>query len=122
MYAEPCSADVANRSELDCCFAAYAPPTVTETKTAFRKLYDKPIDGMYEPVIQELLVQQHFMRYNIKYKYDSVSFPPDLNTTILTGSYLLLTFCCCDIFLLPSVSLQVHAGCMHVDSKLNCTN
>jgi hypothetical protein len=27
---------------------------------------------MYETVIQELLVQQHFMRYNIKYKYDPV--------------------------------------------------
>jgi len=28
---------------------------------------------MYATVLQELLVQQHFMRYNISYKYDSVS-------------------------------------------------
>lgn len=50
----------------------YAPPTVTQTKNEFRNLYDKPINAMYEPVLQELLVQQHFMRYNIKYKYDPV--------------------------------------------------
>lgn len=52
----------------------YAPPTVTQTKTEFRNLYDKPLNAMYEPVLQELLVQQHFMRYNIKYKYDPVRF------------------------------------------------
>ena len=50
----------------------YAPPTVTQTKIEFRNLNDKPINAIYEPVLQELLVQQHFMRYNIKYKYDPV--------------------------------------------------
>jgi hypothetical protein len=57
------------------CVAAYAPPTVSQTKVAFLQAYDKPINALYEPVIQELLVQQHFMRYNIKYKYDPVR-PP----------------------------------------------
>lgn len=31
---------------------------------------------MYETVLQELLVQQHFMRYNISYKYDEVGAAP----------------------------------------------
>eukprot|EP00892_Ulva_mutabilis_P004941 jgi/Ulvmu1/2819/UM142_0017.1 len=51
---------------------AFSPPTVETTKTNFLKLYDTPIPAMYETVLQELLVQQHFMRYNISYKYDPV--------------------------------------------------
>lgn len=35
--------------------------------------YKPPIIAIYNNVIQELLVQQHFMRYNIHYEYNAVS-------------------------------------------------
>lgn len=52
--------------------AGFAPPSVSETKTKFLELYPKPVPALYNTVIQELLVQQHFMRYNIRYKYDEI--------------------------------------------------
>jgi photosystem II biogenesis protein Psp29 len=47
-------------------------PTVADTKNAFIKSYRKPIPSIYSNVIQELLVQQHLMRYNATYVYDPV--------------------------------------------------
>jgi hypothetical protein len=50
--------------------AAHAPPTVADTKRKFIDSYRKPIPSIYNVVVQELLVQQHFIRYNVAYKYN----------------------------------------------------
>jgi photosystem II biogenesis protein Psp29 len=50
--------------------APWDPPPVSETKRKFRESYPKPISGIYDAVVQELLVQQHLIRYNRKYKYN----------------------------------------------------
>ncbi|PKI52945.1 hypothetical protein CRG98_026651 [Punica granatum] len=47
-------------------------PTVAETKQNFLKAYKRPIPGVYNTVLQELLVQQHLMRYKRNYQYDPV--------------------------------------------------
>ncbi|KAG8099679.1 hypothetical protein GUJ93_ZPchr0013g37766 [Zizania palustris] len=47
-------------------------PTVAETKLNFLKSYKRPIPSIYSTVLQELLVQQHLMRYKRTYQYDSV--------------------------------------------------
>lgn len=65
------------RSIVACAAAAPAEtstdvPTVAETKGKFITTYRKPIPSIYSNVIQELLVQQHLMRYNTTYKYDPV--------------------------------------------------
>jgi len=52
--------------------AAFAPPPVADTKRKFMEAFRKPIPAMYNTVIQELLVSQHFVRYNINYQYDEV--------------------------------------------------
>ena len=52
--------------------AAHIPPTVADTKAKFYKAFSTPIPSIYNNVIQELLVQQHLMRYNRKYQYDPV--------------------------------------------------
>ncbi len=52
--------------------ADWNPPTVADTKKRFYETFRKPIPGLYNNVIQELLVQQHIMRYNKKYRYDEV--------------------------------------------------
>ena len=56
--------------------ADWAPPTVADTKKKFYETFRKPVPGLYNNVIQELLVQQHIMRYNKKYRYDEVSHTP----------------------------------------------
>ncbi|CAO1941601.1 unnamed protein product [Urochloa humidicola] len=48
------------------------PPTVAETKLNFLKSYKRPIPSIYSTVLQELLVQQHLMRYKRTYQYDPV--------------------------------------------------
>jgi photosystem II biogenesis protein Psp29 len=48
------------------------PATVADTKQAFLRAYPRPIPAMYSTVVQELLVQQHFMRYNSRYSYSPV--------------------------------------------------
>lgn len=53
--------------------ADWNPPTVADTKRKFYETFRKPVSGIYNNVIQELLVQQHIMRYNKKYQYDEVS-------------------------------------------------
>ncbi len=52
---------------------SFAPPTVADTKRKFIETYTKPIPSIYGAVVQELLVQQHFIRYNINYNYNDVS-------------------------------------------------
>ncbi|XP_042441706.1 protein THYLAKOID FORMATION1, chloroplastic-like [Zingiber officinale] len=52
--------------------ASYVPPTVSETKLSFLKAYKRPIPSIYNTVLQELLVQQHLMRYKKTYQYDAV--------------------------------------------------
>lgn len=47
-------------------------PTVSETKLNFLKAYKRPIPSVYSAVLQELLVQQHLMRYKRTYQYDAV--------------------------------------------------
>eukprot|EP00775_Hariotina_reticulata_P002157 gene2157-2475_t len=51
---------------------AFAPPTVADTKKQFIEGYQRPIPSIYNTVVQELLVQQHFIRYGINYKYNAV--------------------------------------------------
>lgn len=50
----------------------HVPPTVSETKLHFLKTYKRPIPSIYNTVLQELLVQQHLMRYKKTYQYDAV--------------------------------------------------
>jgi len=52
--------------------AAWNPPTVSDTKQAFYENFKKPIPAIYNTVLQELLVQQHLLRWNHTYQYDEV--------------------------------------------------
>lgn len=52
--------------------AAHAPPTVADTKAKFIEGYPRPIPSIYNVVVQELLVQQHFIRHNVAYQYNEV--------------------------------------------------
>eukprot|EP00798_Chlamydomonas_sp_ICE-L_P018201 gene18201-24643_t len=52
--------------------ATFAPPTVTKTKDNFMRAYSRPVAPVYNTVLQELLVQQHFIRFNIKYVYNPI--------------------------------------------------
>lgn len=52
--------------------ATFAPPPVAATKANFLTHYKKPIVAIYNQVIQELLVQQHFVRYSVNYQYNEV--------------------------------------------------
>ncbi|XP_059661002.1 protein THYLAKOID FORMATION1, chloroplastic [Cornus florida] len=47
-------------------------PAVSETKLNFLKAYKRPIPSIYNTVLQELIVQQHLMRYKRTYRYDAV--------------------------------------------------
>ena len=48
------------------------PPTVAETKMNFLRSYKRPIPSIYNTVLQELLVQQHLLRYKRTYQYDAI--------------------------------------------------
>ncbi|GER43150.1 protein THYLAKOID FORMATION1 [Striga asiatica] len=48
------------------------PPTVSETKLNFLNAYKRPIPSIYNTVLQELIVQQHLMRYKRSYCYDPI--------------------------------------------------
>ncbi|KAG4968750.1 hypothetical protein AAZX31_12G189200 [Glycine max] len=52
--------------------ATDVPPTVSETKLNFLKAYKRPIPSIYNTVLQELIVQQHLMKYKRSYRYDPV--------------------------------------------------
>jgi hypothetical protein len=60
---------------------AFAPPPVSATKAKFLQNYKKPIAAIYNTVIQELIVQQHFARYAINYQYNPVGVPVSLSLT-----------------------------------------
>ena len=62
-----------NESRAICCVESWSPPTVSDTKSAFYENFKKPIPPIYNTVIQELLVQQHLMRWNKNYQFDEVS-------------------------------------------------
>ncbi|KAB2610542.1 protein THYLAKOID FORMATION1 [Pyrus ussuriensis x Pyrus communis] len=47
-------------------------PTVADTKLNFLKAYKRPIPSVYNSVLQELIVQQHLMKYKRTYRYDPV--------------------------------------------------
>ncbi|XWS54256.1 hypothetical protein CRYUN_Cryun10bG0075400 [Craigia yunnanensis] len=55
-----------------CMSTATDVPTVSETKSDFLKAYKRPIPSVYNTVLQELIVQQHLMRYKRTYRYDAV--------------------------------------------------
>ena len=48
------------------------PPPVSETKAAFLAAYPRPLPGLYDTIIQELLVVQHLIRFQKRYQYSSV--------------------------------------------------
>ncbi|KAG1680832.1 hypothetical protein FOA52_008165 [Chlamydomonas sp. UWO 241] len=52
--------------------AAFAPPTLSFTKSAFLAGYPKPVNAVYNVVLQELLSSQHFMRHSKAYAYNEV--------------------------------------------------
>ncbi len=45
---------------------------MADTKRKFYEAFRKPVPGLYNNIIQELLVQQHLMRFNRTYRYDEV--------------------------------------------------
>ncbi|GAB2214979.1 hypothetical protein Droror1_Dr00019349 [Drosera rotundifolia] len=47
-------------------------PTVAQTKLKFLQAYKRPIPSIYNNVLQELIVQQHLMRYKKNYEYDPI--------------------------------------------------
>ncbi|KAF5950125.1 hypothetical protein HYC85_012118 [Camellia sinensis] len=47
-------------------------PPFQETKLNFLNAYKRPIPSIYNTVLQELIVQQHLMRYKRTYCYDAV--------------------------------------------------
>ncbi|PKA47923.1 Protein thylakoid formation 1, chloroplastic [Apostasia shenzhenica] len=63
-----------NSHAVVCCAAVSSdvPPTVSETKLNFLRSYKRPIPSIYNNVLQELLVQQHLLRYKRTYCYDAV--------------------------------------------------
>ena len=48
---------------------------MSDTKAAFLAAYPRPLPGLYDVIIQELLVQQHLLRFQKKYTYDPVRAP-----------------------------------------------
>ncbi|XP_011100338.1 protein THYLAKOID FORMATION1, chloroplastic [Sesamum indicum] len=66
------SGSSSSRMVVHCMSTATDPPTVSETKSNFLKAYKRPIPSIYNTVLQELIVQQHLMRYKRSYQYDPV--------------------------------------------------
>ena len=67
----PCTCTASLSPHHDC--AGFNPPPVSDTKAAFLQKYPRPLPGIYDTVIQELLVQQHLIRFQKKYQYDKVT-------------------------------------------------
>ncbi|XP_042495888.1 protein THYLAKOID FORMATION1, chloroplastic-like [Macadamia integrifolia] len=61
-----------HRLAIQCMSTVSDAPPVSETKLNFLKAYKRPIPGVYNTVLQELIVQQHLMRYKRTYRYDPV--------------------------------------------------
>lgn len=57
---------------IQCMSSSSEAPPVSETKLNFLKAYKRPIPSIYNNVLQELIVQQHLMRYKRTYRYDPV--------------------------------------------------
>ncbi|RDX73813.1 Protein THYLAKOID FORMATION1, chloroplastic, partial [Mucuna pruriens] len=57
---------------VQCMSSATDVPTVSETKLNFLKTYKRPIPSIYNTVLQELIVQQHLMKYKRSHRYDPV--------------------------------------------------
>lgn len=55
-----------------CVSTAVDIPTVSQTKLGFLKAYKRPIPSIYNTVLQELIVQQHLMKYKKSFRYDPV--------------------------------------------------
>lgn len=86
MFSSPCRTSRARAAQASCRYLraapskrrsavaarAFKPPTVSDTKAKFLAEYADHIPAMYNTVIQELIVQQHFMRHNMRYKYDAI--------------------------------------------------
>ncbi|XP_043724774.1 protein THYLAKOID FORMATION1, chloroplastic-like [Telopea speciosissima] len=67
-----CTRNCSHRMAIQCMSAVSDAPTVSETKMNFLKAYKRPIPSVYNTVLQELIVQQHLMRYKRTYRYDPV--------------------------------------------------
>ena len=92
--------------------AAWNPPTVSDTKQAFYENFKKPIPAIYNTVLQELLVQQHLLRWNHTYQYDEV-------TATATACCLALQACDTSVHSLHSDRTQaLHIVGMH--AVLHC--
>lgn len=61
-----------SRFVVHCMSSGSVPPPVSETKLKFLSSYKRPIPSIYNTVLQELIVQQHLMRYKKTYRYDAV--------------------------------------------------
>lgn len=76
-----------------CAAAAFNPPTVSDTKRKFLDNYVKPIPAIYNVVVQELLVQQHFIRHSVNYSYNEASVAAVLSPCSVCFSQCLLHLC-----------------------------
>ncbi|KAL8506668.1 hypothetical protein ACS0TY_017531 [Phlomoides rotata] len=65
-------ASSSSRMVVHCMASDSDPPPVSQTKLNFLKSYKRPIPSIYNTVLQELIVQQHLMRYKKSYRYDPV--------------------------------------------------
>ncbi|TQD78403.1 hypothetical protein C1H46_036038 [Malus baccata] len=61
-----------SRMVVHCMAGSSDAPTVADTKLNFLKAYKRPIPSVYNSVLQELIVQQHLMKYKRTYRYDPV--------------------------------------------------
>jgi hypothetical protein len=55
---------------------------VAETKRNFIEAYTRPVPAIYNTVLQELLVQQHFIRYGVNYQYNAVRMRIDTHRVV----------------------------------------
>lgn len=71
-YSRVRASTFSSRMVIHCMSAGTDVTTVAETKLNFLKAYKRPIPSIYNTVLQELIVQQHLMRYKRTYRYDPV--------------------------------------------------
>ncbi|KAI3736216.1 hypothetical protein L6452_15754 [Arctium lappa] len=66
------NSNLSSRFVVHCMSTGSVAPPVSETKLKFLTAYKRPIPSIYNTVLQELIVQQHLMRYKTTYRYDAV--------------------------------------------------
>jgi len=66
------SSTVRVQASIDSSMDASPTRTVAETKSAFMKSYTKPLGLLYSTAVNELLVQQHLLRFNVEYSYNPI--------------------------------------------------